>query len=61
MIDILGYARVSTYTQKLDSQKARLKEAEAIKIFEDVISGKIFKSPGLDELTAYARKGDILL
>ena len=34
MADILGYARVSTDTQELDSQRARLKEAGAIKIFE---------------------------
>jgi DNA invertase Pin-like site-specific DNA recombinase len=60
MADILGYARVSTDTQELDSQRARLKESGAIKIFEDIISGKIFKRPGLDELISYARKGDIL-
>jgi DNA invertase Pin-like site-specific DNA recombinase len=60
MADILGYARVSTDTQELDSQKIRLRESGAIKICEDVISGKIFKRPGLDELIAYARKGDIL-
>lgn len=60
MADILGYARVSTDTQELDSQKARLKEVGAIRIFEDVISGKIFKRPGLDELISYARNGDIL-
>ena len=60
MADILGYARVSTDTQELDSQRARLKEAGAIKIFEDVISGKIFKRPGLDDLVAYAREGDLL-
>jgi DNA invertase Pin-like site-specific DNA recombinase len=48
MADILGYARVSTDTQELDSQRTRLKESGAIKIFEDIISGKIFKRPGLD-------------
>lgn len=60
MADIIGYARVSTDTQELDSQRHRLKEAGAIKIFEDVISGKIFKRPGLDELIAYARPNDLL-
>jgi DNA invertase Pin-like site-specific DNA recombinase len=60
MADILGYARVSTDTQELEGQRARLKEAGAIKIFEDIISGKIFKRQGLDELISYARKGDIL-
>ncbi len=39
MADILGYERVSTDQQEL-SQHHRLKEAGAIKIFEDVISGK---------------------
>lgn len=60
MADILGYARVSTDSQELDSQRHRLKEAGAIKIFEDVISGKIFKRQGLDELIAYARPNDLL-
>jgi DNA invertase Pin-like site-specific DNA recombinase len=54
MADILGYARVSTDTQELDSQRARLKESGAIKIFEDIISGKIFKRPGLDEMILLA-------
>ena len=60
MSDILGYARVSTDQQELDSQRHRLKEAGAIRTFEDVISGKIFKRPGLDELIAYARPNDLL-
>lgn len=57
---ILGYARVSTHLQDLESQRQRLKQAGSIKIFEDVISGKIFKRPGLDELIAYARPNDLL-
>jgi DNA invertase Pin-like site-specific DNA recombinase len=60
MSDILGYARVSTQQQDLDSQKARLNAAGAIRIFEDVISGKIFDRPGLEALIAYAREGDLL-
>ena len=32
----------------------------AVRIFEDVISGKIFKRPGLEELIAYARPNDLL-
>jgi DNA invertase Pin-like site-specific DNA recombinase len=60
MSNILGYARVSTQQQDLDSQKARLTKAGAIRIFEDVISGKIFKRPGLEALIAYAREGDLL-
>ncbi len=60
MGDILGYARVSTQLQDLDAQKNRLLEVGAIKIFTDVISGKIFKRPGLDELIAYARPDDLI-
>lgn len=60
MPDILGYARVSTHKQELESQKLRLKEIGAIKIFEDVISGKVFERPGLDDLINYARENDIL-
>jgi DNA invertase Pin-like site-specific DNA recombinase len=60
MADILGYARVSTGQQDLSGQRERLKEAGAIKIFEDVISGKISDRPGLEELIAYARKDDLL-
>lgn len=60
MSDILGYARVSTFQQDLESQRQRLKKSGAIKIFEDVISGKIFNRPGLDELIAYARPHDLL-
>lgn len=60
MADILGYARVSTGQQDLSGQCERLKEAGAIKIFTDVISGKISDRPGLEELIAYARKDDLL-
>ena len=60
MADILGYARVSTQHQDLDSQKDRLNAAGAIRIFEDVISGKVFVRPGLDQLIAYARPNDLI-
>ena len=60
MSDILGYARVSTQQQDLDAQRNRLTQAGAIKIFEDVISGKVFDRPGLDALISYARPNDLL-
>jgi DNA invertase Pin-like site-specific DNA recombinase len=60
MADILGYARVSTWQQDLDSQRNRLTEVGAIRIFEDVISGKIFDRPGLEELISYARPNDVV-
>lgn len=60
MSAILGYARVSTQQQDLEAQRIRLNKAGAIRIFEDVISGKVFKRSGLDELIAYARPNDLL-
>lgn len=60
MSNILGYARVSTDKQELESQKDRLNEVGAIRIFEDIISGKIFKHPGFDALIAYAWPNDLL-
>lgn len=58
--DILGYARVSTTDQDLSGQIVRLKDAGAIRVFEDVVSGKQFDRPGLSALTDYARPGDSL-
>ena len=60
MPDILGYARVSTRTQDLEAQKKRLNESGAIRIFEDVISGRNFDRPGLTALIDYARPGDVV-
>lgn len=58
--DMLGYARVSTADQDTARQIDRLKEAGAIKVFQDVISGKKFERPGLDELKSFARPNDTL-
>lgn len=58
--DILGYARVSTGDQDVAGQAMRLEQAGAIRVFTDVISGKSMERPGLAELLAYARKGDVL-
>jgi len=58
--DILGYARVSTSEQNTSAQTERLKTAGALRVFEDVISGKKFERPGLAELINYARPGDSL-
>ena len=60
MPDILGYARVSTNQQELSGQRDRLLEAGAIRVFEDVISGRIFDRPGLEQLIDYARPNDSL-
>ena len=58
--DILGYARVSTSEQSTSAQTERLKDAGAIRVFEDVISGKKFERPGLASLIDFARAGDSL-
>lgn len=60
MPDLLGYARVSTHTQDLDAQTHRLKERGAIRVFEDIVSGRTFDRPGLKALIDYARPGDIV-
>jgi len=58
--DILGYARVSTGDQDVAGQTMRLKDAGAIRLFTDVMSGKSMERPGLVELLGFARKGDTL-
>ena len=58
--DILGYARVSTAEQELSGQKDRLLQHGAIRVFEDVISGKTFNRPGLAALLEQARPNDTL-
>jgi DNA invertase Pin-like site-specific DNA recombinase len=46
MPDVLGYARVSTPAQDLDGQRRRLREeAGAIRVFDDVVSGRTFERP----------------
>ena len=61
MPDVLGYARVSTSDQDLEVQRRRLRdEAGAIRVFDDVISGKSFDRPGLNELIGFCRPGDII-
>lgn len=57
---ILGYARVSTGDQDLTGQRLRLGQAGAMRVFEDVRSGKTMDRPGLKELLGFAREGDTL-
>ncbi len=40
--DILGYARVSTPDQDLSGQRDRLARKGAVRVFEDVVSGRTF-------------------
>ena len=60
MGDVLGYARVSTGDQDLTGQRLRLEAAGALRIYEDVRSGRSMDRTGLQELLALARPGDTL-
>ncbi len=56
----LGYARVSTGDQDVAGQTMRLTGAGAIRVFTDVRSGRNMDRSGLQDLLAYARRGDTL-
>ena len=57
---MLGYARVSTADQDVAAQEDRLRQAGAIRVFVDVISGQHFERPGLAQLIDHAHAGDSL-
>lgn len=57
---IIGYARVSTDDQNLDSQHDALMAAGAEKIFADKITGTARSRPELDRLLNQLRKGDVI-
>jgi DNA invertase Pin-like site-specific DNA recombinase len=57
----IGYARVSTRSQKDDSQIDELSGYGCDKIFTDKASGKLADRPELDKALAYLREGDVLV
>src|SRR5208283_396528 len=57
----LGYARVSTEDQRLDLQRARLKEGGCGRLFEEKISGAARQRPALERLLQELRADDILV
>lgn len=57
----LGYARVSTHEQSLDSQVDALKQAGCERIYCDRISGTKAERPELDRLRDVLRPGDTLV
>ena len=57
----IGYARVSTRSQKDDSQVDDLTAYGCDKIFTDTASGKHAARPELDRALAYLRAGDIFV
>lgn len=58
---ILGYARVSTADQKLDSQQDALRAAGAEKVFADVITGSVRQRPQLNRMLDQLRAGDVVV
>ena len=57
---IIGYARVSTDDQSLDSQTDALSVAGAGRIFADRISGSKRARPELDRMLDHLRSGDVV-
>ena len=57
----IGYARVSSIGQNLDSQMDSLKQAGCIKILTDKLTGSRMDRPGWEDLLKYIRPDDILV
>lgn len=57
---IIGYARVSTDDQNLDSQTDALSVAGAERVFADRISGSRRARPELDKMLEQLRDGDVV-
>lgn len=60
MGNVIGYARVSTVDQNLDSQLDALRRAGAARIFTDKLSGSTTARPQLQACLAYLNPGDVL-
>ena len=58
---IIGYARVSTADQTLDSQQDALKAAGCERIFAEKISGAGKRRPELDRMLEQLRTGDVVV
>ena len=57
----VGYARVSTREQNLDSQIDALKKARCTTIHQEIVSGAKTDRPVLDTVIKGLRKGDVLV
>ena len=57
----VGYARVSTTDQNLDSQLDALRKSGCDKVFTDVASGAKTDRAGLVEVLAFLRQGDTMV
>lgn len=58
---LIGYSRVSTNDQSLNSQIDKLEEYGCEKIFTDVVSGARSERKGLLDMLSYARSGDTVV
>ena len=58
---LIGYTRVSTDEQNLDSQRDALEKSGCSRIFTDHISGTKARRPGLEEALSHLREGDTLV
>ncbi|MDV3674252.1 DNA-invertase [Elizabethkingia anophelis] len=58
---VVGYARVSTFEQNLDTQEDLLRDNGCERIFSDVASGVRENRSGLNEMLSYLRKGDVVI
>lgn len=62
---VYGYARVSSRSQEdgfgLEVQRAKLLEAGAERVFEDVFTGTVMSRPAWDEVEGLLEAGDVLV
>ena len=58
---IIGYARVSTKDQNLDSQLSQLQQEGVDKIFQEKASGVKEDRPELISMLGYVREGDTVV
>ena len=58
---LIGYARVSTDLQELDSQIDELRTAGCVEVFTDKVSGTKAERPGLDACYKALQPGDTMV
>ena len=58
MGQIIGYARISTGDQNLQSQIDELESSNCVRVYSDIASGAKSIRPGLEECMQSLKKGD---